>query len=320
MALTRDFLADLKELLRAGFPITEALQQIQQASSGKHGALAARLEASIRGGSTLAEALMSSPRLFSRETCSWVRAGEASGKLDQVLTSIVTSLDRRRELRDRVLKKLAYPLFVLCFALIILPLPMIVQRGGLAYLTLEVSVFGGIALCAALVLVLRQQLRSRAALQASWERALSRLPVLGGWAQDAAIGKAYTLLGLSLEAGVSISEALSLASTGAPWAGLGEELRAVEASLRAGRSLADAFGATKMLGSRGGEVARLAVAEKAGRLEQTLHELGAHLEDRVLARVEASLKLAALSILPIVGVLVFLRLFGALGGAGGLLP
>lgn len=67
----------------------------------------------IEGGISLSEALSKRPELFSNFYVNMVRAGEESGKLNEVFLFLADYLDRNYELNQKIKKALTYPSFVI---------------------------------------------------------------------------------------------------------------------------------------------------------------------------------------------------------------
>jgi general secretion pathway protein F len=64
----------------------------------------------VRGGATFSAALEAQDGQFPKLYVNMVRAGEASGALDEVLTRLADYLERSAELRGTVTSALVYPM------------------------------------------------------------------------------------------------------------------------------------------------------------------------------------------------------------------
>lgn len=108
------FCFHLEQLTRAGVPLIEALADLRDSSEHPrmHGTIAALVE-SIEGGHSLSQALTGHGQVFSPVFCSLVRAGEASGKLPEVLRELTASLKREDELSAYIKRLTIYPSIVL---------------------------------------------------------------------------------------------------------------------------------------------------------------------------------------------------------------
>jgi general secretion pathway protein F len=113
----RDLLAltqQLATLVEAGLPLDRALAiQEELAASPRLKAIVTDLLNSVRGGSSLSEALAKHhPRPFSRLYINMVRAGEKGGVLEVTLRRLAEFLEARAAFTDALVSALAYPVVI----------------------------------------------------------------------------------------------------------------------------------------------------------------------------------------------------------------
>jgi general secretion pathway protein F len=104
------FTEELSTLVHAGLPLDRTLRIVAQTT--RKAALRAVIEdilSRIRGGRSLAEAMASHPKEFSKLYVSMVRAGEAGGVLDPILMRLVEFERAADELRSYLITSLIYP-------------------------------------------------------------------------------------------------------------------------------------------------------------------------------------------------------------------
>ncbi len=107
------FCFHLQQLVRAGVPILEGLSDLRDSlEHPRFREVVASLIESIEGGQTLSQAMQSHGRVFSNVFVSLIRAGEATGRLPEVLHSLNESLKWDDELASQTKKMIAYPAFV----------------------------------------------------------------------------------------------------------------------------------------------------------------------------------------------------------------
>ena len=107
------FCFHLQQLVRAGVPILEGLTDLRDSlEHPRFREVVASLIESIEGGQTLSQAMESHRRVFDQVFVSLVRAGEATGRLPDVLQSLNESLKWEDELVSQTRKMAAYPAFV----------------------------------------------------------------------------------------------------------------------------------------------------------------------------------------------------------------
>lgn len=107
------FCFHLDQMLRAGVPIVESLVDLRDSvSNPRLREVLADLIESIEGGKTLSQALAGHPQVFDGVFVSLVSAGEAAGKLPQVLQNLTESLKWQDELAAQTRKLIIYPAFL----------------------------------------------------------------------------------------------------------------------------------------------------------------------------------------------------------------
>src|SRR5262245_8666284 len=108
------FTRQLATMVGAGIPILEGLEiQREQAESPGFRDVLANVVDSVRGGSDFSKALERHPRVFSDLYVNMVRAGEASGQLDQILVRLAEYQEAQAQLVREVKSAMTYPVISL---------------------------------------------------------------------------------------------------------------------------------------------------------------------------------------------------------------
>ena len=108
-----NFCFHLDQLARSGVPILEGLADLRDSiENPRFREVIAGLIEGIEGGQTLSLAMADHPAVFSQVFVSLIRAGEATGQLPEVLSSLTESLKWEDELASHTKKLLMYPAFV----------------------------------------------------------------------------------------------------------------------------------------------------------------------------------------------------------------
>jgi type II secretory pathway component PulF len=103
----------LATLLRAGINLVDGLSSVIQQVNDKHleGVLR-QIREDLKGGVSFADSLAQHPELFDALYINMVKAGEASGALDDVLSRLAEFLQAQSKMKNRVSAALAYPMIM----------------------------------------------------------------------------------------------------------------------------------------------------------------------------------------------------------------
>jgi type IV pilus assembly protein PilC len=106
------FTQQLATMLNSGLPLTDALDLFQSQSRPSMSKVLGEIAHDIQGGSSLGDALARHGKIFSSVYVALVRAGEAAGKLDEVLNRLAENEEKSREFRSKTKSALIYPAIV----------------------------------------------------------------------------------------------------------------------------------------------------------------------------------------------------------------
>ncbi|MDP9331349.1 MAG: type II secretion system F family protein [Actinomycetota bacterium] len=282
------FSRQLSAFVRAGIPLIEALEVIEEESDDKvlRQMLVAVRDALITG-DTFSGALLPYESMFPKFYIDMVRAAELTGSLDSVLSELARYIKRDMEARNKVKSALVYPAVILVMAIgtvivlstfvlprfktffesfhATLPLPtrmLIVSTNFIAkdwYLILA-----GLALLIAIPMLLVRTRRGRR----RKDRIVLRLPVVGQVIRFAIVERFCRLLSTMMEAGVPLPEAMGVLGDGTKNVLFQEGLLEVRSAMMRGEGLAKPMGATKLF--PGAVIQMVRVGENTGTLDTQL--------------------------------------------------
>lgn len=313
--------------LRAGLSLTQALHLLaQQEKSRRMGFVSERLERQVTGGMSLADAMQSLGRRFSVIAVSLVRAGGASGALEQVMLSLADQAEAEADLLGKVRGALVYPLFILFVGLgtvaVLLwvvvpklgalftetgqPLPLLTRwmmSGGRA----SVWVLLGIVPAAAVGWgILRTRGGSRRLSEIAATLA-ARLPLFGRLMARARITRLCSTMGLLISQGLPLPEALRLSADTAGGGHLSRQLAQIQRDVVEGMSLSAAMRRAGL--SEAFLLTLVAMGEAQGDLAQAFQQAAARYQSevdravRVLSTLIEPVMILAVGL--IVGMIVF---------------
>jgi type II secretory pathway component PulF len=209
-----DFYHQLGQLTSAGLGLVRALDQLKNHPPERsYRAPLGRVLAQIADGSTFTDALQSCGRWLPAFDLALLQAGEQSGRLETCFRLLADYYTDRAQLARQMIGDLAYPLFLLHFAIFIFPFGQFFASGNLVvYLAQTVGVL--IPLYVVVVLmILAAQSRHGETWRACVESFLHPIPVLGTARRYLAMARLAAALEALLRSGVTIIQAWDLAAT-----------------------------------------------------------------------------------------------------------
>lgn len=286
------FTRELANLLAGGVSLARALSLLRrEASSPIAKKLWGDIHDDVVGGTALADALAKYPRTFSAVYVAMVRAGEAGGFLDVVLTQISDFRMREQDLKGKVKAAMVYPcvLAILTVGVMIFMLTFFIPRfsgmfkdlgADLPTLTTVIIALSdtvksyGLYLAGAVlvaIIVLKRAIATESGRRKVEILTLS-IPVLGQIISHFALVRFARMLGTLIHAGVPLVSALKVAREAIGNQTLGDTvLHAIE-EVQRGEALSKALSNSPKL-FPSSVVEMIAVSEETGRLDKELLRL-----------------------------------------------
>lgn len=319
----------LGTLLVAGLTLEEAFGVlIEQSEKKLVQMLLAEVREQIREGRALSNALEGYPRDFAPSYVHMVRAGEASGSLDQVLLQLAGFLEQQAALKHKMANAALYPLvvlvvgvtvlfFLMTFAIpkivmvfadlnAVLPLPtrlLITVSSFLEHYWILVLGVGVL-----LVVSLRRAFKTRAG-RAYADRILLKLPILGEVVRKAAISRLTSTLATMLASGVPLLQALDVSKRVMNNVVLERAVELARENIREGESIAEPM---KRSGAFPPLVTHMiAVGEKSGELEEVLLKVSTIYDsevDRVITRLTSLMEPAMVLVMGMIVLFIVLSI------------
>jgi len=278
----------LATLVGAGLPIVTALSTlIPQMANLRLKRVLAHVKDSVVEGESFAQALSAHPKVFSPLYVNMVRAGEASGAIDVVLSGLADLTERAEAIRARVRRAMAYPLIMTVVGSIILMVLMVKivptvtgmyeglhqQLPGPTKLLLAVSGFlrGWWWLVIALVVLAATALSRFKRTERGrrlYDRTVLSLPLFGPLALKLATARFARTMGALLQHGVPMLSAMDITKNVVGNRLVEDAVEEAAEEIGEGRSLAGALGPKKVFPPIA--VQMVDVGEQSGELEAML--------------------------------------------------
>lgn len=111
------FTKQLAILLKSGVALLQALELLIDQFEGRMHSILVAIKDDVKGGMSLADAMNKYPRVFEMIYVQLVRAGEASGRLEVILERLTEYLERRAAIRKKISAAMQYPIIQMIIAL-----------------------------------------------------------------------------------------------------------------------------------------------------------------------------------------------------------
>jgi type II secretory pathway component PulF len=283
-----EFYHQLAQLTTAGIGIPQGLEHLRRnpPSRSYSKAIGAWLQR-LSEGYTLTEALKTSGAWLPEFDVALMQAGELSGRLDSCFRLLGSYYNDRARLARQMIGDLAYPAFLLHFAVFILPFAEFFRTGN--WIRYLLQTFGVLLPLYGLtfLIIYATQSKHGETWRSYMESVLSIVPVLGKARHSLALARLSSALEALLGAGVNILEAWELAATASGSPSLRRAVLAWRPLVDAGQTPAEVV----RLSSKFPELFsnQYATGEVSGKLEETLRGLHGYYQE------EGSRKLHALA-------------------------
>lgn len=294
----------LATLLKSGITLIDALTAlVDQVETEKLKKIFGGIKSAVNEGSSLANAMGQHPDVFGTLYISMIRAGEASGALDQVLVRLADFTEAQARLESKVLSAMMYPAImtgvggIIMMVLFVVVIPRITKiftqvKAELPiqtkFLIFVADVIKGywwllIILAGVSVWAFRRWKKSKAG-RAVWDRFVLRAPLVGNIVRLVAVARFSRTLATLLRSGVPVLTAMDIVKDVLNNVRLADVVSDAREAIREGDSIADPLRRSKEFPPI--VVHMIATGEKSGQLEQMLESVADNYDFQVDQKVE----------------------------------
>ena len=324
------FTFQLASLLRSGVPILRALHTVcEQTENPGLGEVVRGIEAAIRDGAMLSEALQRHPRLFPKLYLGMVRSGERAGMLSEMLIKLAEAREKEEETQRKVQSAMAYPVlvavvgFATVFVLLTFFMPRVMRLfdryedlPGVTRALMMISRacadywYWGLFI-AVLIGAVLHRLATLAPGRRFVDTLLLRTPLVGGFVRDVDLARFAHTFALLVQSGLPIEQVLTLSAETMRNSLLRDDVDRVRSlTMAQGMSLTEGLKQSKYFPAYFTNM--LAVGEEGGRLDEILREVGGFYERAIERRSRLLTSLVEPILLLVVGAVVGFIVFAML--------
>jgi general secretion pathway protein F len=224
------FTQELQTLVRAGFPLDRSLAVLSQlAESPAMAEVIQDVLKEVKGGKSFSEALAKYPEVFPKVYVSMVKAGEAGGVLEEILSRLASYLETTEELRSYIVGSMIYPVLlsvvglvsVTILTLFVVPRFTAIFQDMEVPLPLPMAILGGLSNLLSnywwLILIVIfasglyfKRFRESSEGRLKWDRWLLRIPLVGIVLRKIEVARISRTLGTLLHGGVPLLQAMTI--------------------------------------------------------------------------------------------------------------
>ena len=304
---TQDVLAftqQLATLLEAGMELDRSLAILLDLTDNQRFRSILRgVLADIQSGSSFADSLAKHPRLFSRLYVNMVKAGEASGVLEMILSRLAGFLERSKAVRDEVTSAMIYPLLLLLVGggAVVVMMNFVIPRFAQIFadtkqlmplptrILLAISTFTTSYWWIFLGLIVVGWVALRAYLQTEegrvrWDQWKLELPLLGGLIREIEVSRFARTFGTLLQSGVPVLPAVSIVKETITNRVIAGAMSRLQEGAKRGEGISGPLRATGAFPSFSIHIAK--VGEETGKLEEMLIKVADTYDERVRRTVK----------------------------------
>lgn len=287
-------------LIRAGIPIVKATNILARQTESKHlRKVLLQIEDELRSGRSFSEAAEKHAKVFPPMFTNMIRAGEATGSLDETLDRLAAHFEKQYYTAKKIQSALTYPvsiliimIFVVVFLMIfIVPrftdmfrqfgaeLPPVTKMVmGMSHAVANYWWIGLLVLLAAAALF-GYFMKNSKKFHYGVHWFLLRMPVFGNLLQKAAIGRTARTLSSLVSSSVPILEALTITERVAGNPVIGQVILEARESLAKGNRLSEPFEKSRVMPPLVTQM--IAVGEQSGSLDFMLGKIADFYEAEV---------------------------------------
>ena len=301
------FTRQLAILLDAGLPLIRSLKTLErQAKNPSVKTILGKVAYSVEGGSTFSEALAQHPKSFDKLYLNMIRAGEAAGKLELILTRLAGFREKAAKIAGKVKSAMVYPAIVLTIAIGITIFLMIfivpkfevmfsemldgAQLPAITRFVMGVSrwmqdnIIAAIVIVVVLVIAIKLTLKTEKG-RFYFDKGIYNAPVIGLLISRNAISKFSRTLGTLMGSGVPVLNALQIVRDTAGNELVSKAVQQVHDAVKEGEPMAPPLQATKIFPDM--VISMIEVGEETGKLPDMLEKIADTYDEEVDNAVSA---------------------------------
>jgi type IV pilus assembly protein PilC len=313
------FTRQIAIMLNAGLTLIDSLAILRkQTTKQSYLHLLEDIDKEIRSGNSLSDALNKHRNLFSNLYIALVKSGEASGKLNEILSRLADNLEKQREFRGKITSALIYPVIIIIsmvgvmFVMVTFVIPKLLNlykdfnielpfttKILIAISSILTKTWPIILILLFVSLPLIKKIADLPPVRYKIDYYLLRLPLFGRIIQMAALVDSTRTLAILTNSGISILDSLSIVTDISENVIYKKTFENIYKQIEKGGSLGEAFERAEIFPPI--LVQMVTVGEETGHLDETLNKISRYFEMESEIAVKAATSMVEPLILVVLG-------------------
>ena len=286
-------------MVKAGLPILNVLTMLRdQIEHPTMKEIIEDVRKSLEGGITLSKCFEKYPKIFDNIYINLIKAGEASGKLDDFLLKLVDSLEKREKVKKKIKSALTYPVVMFTVAITVMVFMLIkvvpvfaemYEGMGVALPTptaviMNASNFmrgaGGLTLGIVSIIgfaIFKYTTTKIPAIRYKWHQRVLKMPVFGDMILKSLIARISLILGNLSAAGVNLLESLDIAKSVSNNVVVTEAIDNIKKGVFSGETLTKLFLKEPLFPPTFSQL--ISVGEQTGQLDEMFNSVAMYYEE-----------------------------------------
>ena len=286
-------------MVKAGLPILNVLGMLRdQTEHPTVKEIISEIRKNLEGGVTLSKCFERYPKIFDNVYINLIKAGEASGKLDDFLLKLVVSLEKREKVKKKIKGALMYPgvmfgtaITVSVFMLIKVVPVFAKMYGGMGVeLPKATSVILGMSdfmrgqggamvgiACLIIYAIFKYTTAKIPAVRYAWHKQVLKMPIFGDMILKSLIARISLIMGNLSAAGVNLLESIEIAKSVSNNDVVTQALENVKRGVFSGDTLTKLFAKESVFPPTFN--ALVSVGEQTGNLDEMFTSVSAYYEE-----------------------------------------
>ncbi|MFH0984586.1 MAG: type II secretion system F family protein [Candidatus Omnitrophota bacterium] len=316
------FSRQMATLVASGIPLIQALDILAtQVDKAKFRMILQKMHGDVQSGKSFSEAMQLHQKIFSPLFIHMVRAGESSGKLEEILDRVAHYFEKSSALQKKVKSALMYPAAVstMAFAITFFMLAFVIPQFATIFdglgaklpaptqILINVSNFLAVhwwwilAVLGGFIFLFRRFVASPMG-RLSWDSFTLRMPIFGPIILKVAVSKFARTLSTLVRSGVAIIAALEIVSKTSGNARIEKIITDLMGAVKRGESIAGPLERSDIFPSM--VVRMIAIGEETGELEEMLTKIADFYDTQVDSAISGLTSLIEPVIIAFLGIVI----------------